>query len=289
MASVKKLAARFEARESDLNQTPQRCDDTHQSRGTTPFALAVDDASDNTIYTTQDSPRNIYNNSSAMLDASPSGLVRQPRVLARTNLETQPLAQSFTDSDFKLMSCSSPDSIPAGSEIRSLPPSQPARFLRNTKLDERSLSDSSTLAADRFSTESDPLTLNSTLVSRSEELPQSSSDGLPNVKPNTSSGSLADIPPHVSDHTPLPVTKLFARNAAPLYLPALDDVLGKLPRAKFTYPKPTKTGFPEPFPPLNLLRGRRLKDLVHNAEPMPVWRDWNSVGSTLVNWALSIM
>ncbi|KAG8679292.1 hypothetical protein FRC08_017070, partial [Ceratobasidium sp. 394] len=281
MSSVGELKARFEQKPG-LNSASSH-DKTRPPRGTTPCIPAIYDSLDDTAYTTQTTPIHAPNNSLV----APSKPPLQPRVSAQAHLEMQPLAQTPKS---KVVIPSSSESLSSSYTVESLPPSQPARFLRNARPDAASLSDSSTLATDKFSTSDSGLpTMASTLVSNSGGLPKSSSDEFTVAEPNTTDGKLADEPPHVSDHTPLPVTKLFARDAAPLYLPELDDLLEKLPRFEFTHLKRTKTGAPEPLPPMNLLQGRRLKDLVYNAEPTPVWRDWNTLGSTLVNWALSIM
>ncbi|KAG8742759.1 hypothetical protein FRC10_000926 [Ceratobasidium sp. 414] len=267
MSSVRELKARFE-RKPGLSQASPRHD--HRLRGTPPLAHTTNDASDDTVYTTQTTSTLVSDHSLA-----PPKPPLRPRVSARTHLEMQPLAQASSSKP-----AAPSESLSTSPTIEPLPPSQPARFLRNVGPDAASLPESSTLAPDKNSTSDSSET--PTLVSKLGELPQSSSDGLALAEPNTTNGKLADEPPHVSDHTPLPVTKLFARNAAPLYLPELDDVLEKLPRSVFTHPR--QTGAPEPFPPMNLLRGRRLKDLVYNAEPTPVWRDWNTLGSTGLLW-----
>ncbi|QRW03458.1 hypothetical protein RhiLY_02457 [Ceratobasidium sp. AG-Ba] len=274
MAPVRELAARFgEQRPS----TTALCsnDDSEQAKSMTPSALPAKDSSD-------DNTTIVHNKPHA---SAQSRLSRQPRVSARANLELQPLTQSCPDPD----ATSSLDSDAAGSLPELVPPSRPARFLPNPRPHETSLSDSSTPAAGGISTPGSGLPASSTLGSTSTVLSPSRSDGLPAVNSDGITGPTAPGPSQVPDHTPLPVTKLFARNAAPLYLPELDELLEKRPRAEFTYPRRSKPGDPELFPPMNLLGGRRLKDLVYNAEPTPVWRDWNAIGSTLVNWALSAM
>jgi hypothetical protein len=86
----------------------------------------------------------------------------------------------------------------------------------------------------------------------------------------------------LKDHETIPITDLFSREALPLYLPELDGWLGSLPPFHFTYPKVIDIGAaPKPFPPLDLLKGEKLKDLVQNSPPTPLWRDWNSIGSTV--------
>ncbi|KAF8751875.1 hypothetical protein RHS01_08294 [Rhizoctonia solani] len=92
------------------------------------------------------------------------------------------------------------------------------------------------------------------------------------------------------NHKTIPISKLFGRDATPLHLPELDAWLSQLPHSQFTYPKAAHSNSaPKAFPPMDLLKEKKLEDLVHNSPPPPIWRDWNSIGSTLVNLALSIM
>ncbi|KAM6498075.1 hypothetical protein JOM56_006023 [Amanita muscaria] len=81
--------------------------------------------------------------------------------------------------------------------------------------------------------------------------------------------------------TPVPATVLFARNAAPLYLPRLDDYLAKFPSPSF--PGRDKKS-PQMFLPMDKLAGSgmSLDDLETNAKVLPGWRNRkNIIGVTL--------
>jgi hypothetical protein len=254
MSSVGELAARLDRRESDLNRVS--CWDS-DAEGAAPFS-STDDSSDNAT------------NSSR---AAPDSMLSKSRAPA-SNLEMIPLNQA------SIQSGTSSSTITSSAP---LPPSQPARFLRNPAADNGSLTDSSMLNA--ASSDSVLSGLNSTNPHQPSGLAQMTSDGLPDVvEPNTVD---PPIESQVRDRAPIPVKTLFARDAAPLYLPELDELLETLPRFEFTYAGHTKTGPPQPFPPFNLLHGQRLKDLIHNAQPTPLWRDWNSIGSTVGAYFLS--
>ncbi|KAF8704628.1 hypothetical protein RHS03_05839, partial [Rhizoctonia solani] len=166
-----------------------------------------------------------------------------------------------------------------------LPPSQPARFLPHM-----ASGDSIQLA-----------TLDS--IQSFEETALRDKHSRPSVVSRPVTDKLLDSVVEVPDslvgnedetqtknHKTIPISKLFGRDATPLHLPELDAWLSQLPHSQFTYPKAAHSNSaPKAFPPMDLLKGKKLEDLVHNSPPPPIWRDWNSIGSTLVNLALSIM
>ncbi|CAE6445855.1 unnamed protein product [Rhizoctonia solani] len=203
------------------------------------------------------------------------------------DVEMRPLtwvSDSLTNGAWK---SSGKDALSGVHKLEPLSPGRPARFLRLTE-NEGVPAKSNTL--DSVQPSEEPTSLGG--ISQSDNFSrtgtgQPSNPGIGNPVHSTETPK-DDVSP--KDHKTIPIAKLFAPNAAPLHLPELDEWLGKLPRFQFTYPKVNHLDpAPKPFSPLDLLRGERLKDLAHNSPPTPLWRDWNSIGSTLVNLALSIM
>jgi hypothetical protein len=276
MSSVKQLAARFESQQSPLSNSGRKI----KSNGPTT------DLDEENIHELTDAAN--FNTSSELTatagftSSESQSLTSRP---PRDGIQSYPLCGFSKASTEHSISRSDPnyvDSIPRTHDPGPLPPSQPARFLNRlgTRVDEHPLTDLSTPSA--ISVSDSPALAQE--FSRPEILTQTTTDLLSDsatLKP----GSAGNDPPVQSSHShpkgyrPMSATELFARNAAPLYLPELDEWLEKLPRFKFTHPKPESP--PRPFPPLDLLNGERLKDLVYNSRPKPVWRDWNSIGSTV--------
>ncbi|GAB1526789.1 hypothetical protein RhiTH_009961 [Rhizoctonia solani] len=158
-----------------------------------------------------------------------------------------------------------------------LPPSQPARFLPHM-----ASGDSTQLA-----------TLES--IQSCEETALRDKHSRPSVVSRPVTDKLLDSVVEVPDslvgnedetqtknHKTIPISKLFGRDATPLHLPELDAWLSQLPHSQFTYPKAAHSNSaPKAFPPMDLLKEKKLEDLVHNSPPPPIWRDWNSIGSTV--------
>lgn len=88
-------------------------------------------------------------------------------------------------------------------------------------------------------------------------------------------------------HVPVPATVLFARDAAPLYLPKLDKYLSSIPPPKFSHVVDQSV----PFPPMgNLAKlGMSLEDLETNRRQIPVWRNRNDILGSAVNIVLGLM
>ena len=76
-----------------------------------------------------------------------------------------------------------------------------------------------------------------------------------------------------SPHAPVPAVVLFARAAAPLHLPKLDEYLSMVIPPEFKEPPDTM------FPPMDKLAelGRTLDDMEHNATVIPSWRNRKSI------------
>ena len=97
------------------------------------------------------------------------------------------------------------------------------------------------------------------------------------------------IEPHVS----VPITVVFARNAPPLSLPALDKYLGHFPLPPLSslraHHKP-REATSKMFPPMERLATakRSLRDLEHNNAVQPGWKNRSSIFGSLVNLALAI-
>lgn len=88
-------------------------------------------------------------------------------------------------------------------------------------------------------------------------------------------------------HVPVPAVVLFARDAAPLYLPKLDKYLSSIPSPRFSQDVDQSV----PFPPMgNLAKlGMSLEDLETNRKQIPVWRNRNDILGSAVNVILGLM
>lgn len=104
-------------------------------------------------------------------------------------------------------------------------------------------------------------------------------------------------------HTPIPATTIFARDAAPLYIPHLDEYISTIPAPSFpSLPvvsqysgsgkgkgkeKTTGSGM---FPPMDRLAatGKTLDDLEHNSEVAPGWRNRDTIFGILTSAALGL-
>lgn len=96
-------------------------------------------------------------------------------------------------------------------------------------------------------------------------------------------------------HIPIPATTIFARGAAPLHLPKLDNYIASLPKPEFLEndrgkgkdkdeSKKETSGGPAMFPPMERLAksGLSLDDLEANNVKLPFWKNRKSIlGSSL--------
>lgn len=100
---------------------------------------------------------------------------------------------------------------------------------------------------------------------------------------------------NTAPHTPVPATTVFAREAAPLYLPDLDTFLSKLQAPSFSRfasgvrvgKKIVGSGM---FPPMDQLAatGKSIVDLETNSTVSPAWRNRESIIGGISNATLSI-
>ncbi|KAF9453858.1 hypothetical protein P691DRAFT_771149 [Macrolepiota fuliginosa MF-IS2] len=92
-------------------------------------------------------------------------------------------------------------------------------------------------------------------------------------------------------HIPVPATTLFARKAAPLHLPHLDQYLSKLPKPPFAQ-TPTqdqsKTAMFRPMEQLEKL-GKSLDDLEVNAVAAPFWRNRKTILGYVINAIIGVL
>ncbi|CAE6405463.1 unnamed protein product [Rhizoctonia solani] len=274
MSSVKELAARFESRKGSV--TAER----RETLVPRPSNYKIDEIDDElTPILTPGGASTEH-----AMDSLPQSLPpRQAGPRPHDDVEMRPLTWASHSLTGNIQESHNKSILSGASEPDPLPTSQPARFLPHTK--NESLAARST-ALDYSQPREDSTQFD--IPSQSDCISRAKA-GQP-LNPGIGKPGHSSENPAREDHETMPIAKLFARDAAPLHLPELDDWLGKLPRFEFTYPKATHPdSAPKPFPPLDLLKGEKLKDLIHNSRPTPLWRDWNSIGSTLVNLALSIM
>jgi len=111
--------------------------------------------------------------------------------------------------------------------------------------------------------------------------PTSNSDG-----PLSSNSTLVNQRKFLlTTNTPVPVTTIFARNSAPLYLPNLDDYLAHLDRPHFTIPQSKgKNGVTPMFPPVDHLfaSGKTIEELEANSLS-PSWKNRGSILGSLTS------
>lgn len=94
----------------------------------------------------------------------------------------------------------------------------------------------------------------------------------------------------IQPHTPIAATIVFARNAAPLYLPKLDKYLETLPPPTFLN-RGVEGRKPSMFPPMDRLKelGMSLEDLEANSKATPSWRSRKNIFGSAVNIILGLM
>ena len=96
-------------------------------------------------------------------------------------------------------------------------------------------------------------------------------------------------------HNPIPLSRVLARNAAPVSLSKLDEYISSLevPRFPVTYATGEGKGkerdkSSDMFPPLERLDGTSIVDLENNSKIPPAWRNRDTIFSSLLNVALGI-
>lgn len=118
-------------------------------------------------------------------------------------------------------------------------------------------------------------------------------------KPHQFSSSTATLvsSSNPGPHTPVPLSQILARSAAPVSLPKLDEYISNLELPSFPpihhsdsgqgkgKEKPSEIAM---FPPMERLAGTTLVDLENNAKIPPTWRNKTSIFSMLLNVALGI-
>ena len=136
----------------------------------------------------------------------------------------------------------------------------------------------------------------STLAQSSEDyipLRKLQSTSPPKAAKSITSGS---PPPAYLDHVPIPAKDVFARNAWPLHLPALDEYLSRIPAPFFsTYqrhpPPTTKKGKAKAvpatlFPPFEMLGKHSIDELSHNSPIPRFYNDRNYILDSIMNGVL---
>lgn len=114
---------------------------------------------------------------------------------------------------------------------------------------------------------------------------------------SSSTTTLVPTPHNLGPHTPLPLSQILARNAAPVSLPKLDDYISGLEMPSFPECHIPDSGKGKGrgkgpdvamFPPMERLVGTTLVDLENNAKIPPAWRNRQSIFGSLLNVALGI-
>lgn len=119
--------------------------------------------------------------------------------------------------------------------------------------------------------------------------------------PPMSSSTVTLVQPSriIGPHTPIPLSRILARDAAPICLPKLDEYISSLEIPTFPITYSGKTGKTKGkgrhmaadlvvFPPLDRLEGTTIVDLENNAKISPAWRNRDTIFSSLSNVALGI-
>ena len=91
-----------------------------------------------------------------------------------------------------------------------------------------------------------------------------------------------------SNITPVPVTTIFARNAASLYLPQLDKYLAEYPSPPFT-PRDGKATQMFPLVDKLIKSGMTLDDLESNDMLVPVWRNRKNILGVILSATVGIL
>ncbi|KIK70943.1 hypothetical protein GYMLUDRAFT_66152 [Collybiopsis luxurians FD-317 M1] len=124
---------------------------------------------------------------------------------------------------------------------------------------------------------------------KGEQYHESSSSHSPSVKPSISSTSTLVNDHFVqSSHKPVPATQVFARNAAPLYLPQLDAYLSSIPMPPFAAGK--KSSKPRMFTPMDRLAksNQSLEDMEMNSQIPPFWRNRKTILGSAVSLVIGL-
>jgi hypothetical protein len=103
-------------------------------------------------------------------------------------------------------------------------------------------------------------------------------------------------PPPYLDHMSIPAKDVFARNAWPLHLPALDEYLSRIPAPSFSayqrHPPPTTKKGKEKdvpatlFPPFEMLGKNSIDELSHNSPIPQIYNDRNYILDSIMNGVL---
>ncbi len=137
----------------------------------------------------------------------------------------------------------------------------------------------------------------------SSTLAQSSEDYIPlrKLQPTSPPKEAKSItsrspPPAYLDHIPIPAKDVFARNACPLHLPALDEYLSRIPAPFFSayqrHPPPTTKKGKEKatpatlFPPFEMLGKNSIDELSHNSPIPQFYKDRNYILDSIMNGVL---
>lgn len=111
---------------------------------------------------------------------------------------------------------------------------------------------------------------------------------------SSSTVTLVQPPRTLEPHTPIPLSQILARSAAPVSLPKLDEYVSALeaPSLPTTHSDngkgKDKASDVALFPPLERLKGTTIVDLENNYTPPPAWRSRDTIFSSLLNVALGI-
>jgi hypothetical protein len=117
------------------------------------------------------------------------------------------------------------------------------------------------------------------------------------ASPAPKEAKISQSPPlHYLDHKPIPAKNVFARNAWPLCLPALDEHISKFSVPSFTayqrHPPPaTKKGKEKAvpatlFPPFEMLGRKSIDELSHNSPLPELYSDRNFLLNSMMNGVL---
>jgi hypothetical protein len=118
----------------------------------------------------------------------------------------------------------------------------------------------------------------------------------PTSPPKEAKSITSRSPPPYLDHSPIPAKDVFARNAWPLHLPALDEYLSRIPAPSFSayqrhQPPITKKGKEKVvpatlFPPFEMLGKKSIDELSHNSPIPQFYNDRNFILDSIMNGVL---
>ena len=166
-------------------------------------------------------------------------------------------------------------------------------FVEDTELERKALLSSSTGSLQTHGS----TTLHASSTRAETTSLASTAKGYKNVPQSSSTVTLVPPTRSYKPHTPVPLSKVLARNAPPVSLPKLDEYISTLKIPTFPYggassqPKgkgKDKDTVVAMFPPMDRLQGTSLANLEFNGTIAPAWKNRSTIFSAITSITLGI-